>query len=335
MFGSEILEVAIALIFIYFLMSLLCSVVTEYLSGKRKLRPEMLKQGIRKLLGEDDTGTIAGKVFGHSLFTGITRKKKPGSASGEKDGPSNLSARSFSLILFDTLLDSQPVKPVQQPGTAAASYSLTDIANQTIADIETKISQLPNTELKKSLNALLNSAKMNVENAEDVLAEFQSSIEKWYDDAMDRVSGWYKRKTQPVILAIALIACAVINVDTFVIADSLFQDSTLRESIIAEAEKRVEQQAATGEETDIVQIREELEQLQIPLWWNADAGVKNLVPDDFAGWLMKLAGILVSALAVSLGAPFWFDLLSRFINMRSSGKKPDKGEKTATLAVVQ
>jgi hypothetical protein len=46
-------------------------------------------------------------------------------------------------------------------------------------------------------------------------------------------------------------------------------------------------------------------------------------------YLMKILGLLMSALAVSLGAPFWFDTLSKFMNVRGAGAKPDPVKKTA------
>jgi len=42
----------------------------------------------------------------------------------------------------------------------------------------------------------------------------------------------------------------------------------------------------------------------------------------------NIFGFIITALAISLGAPFWFDLLNKFINLRSAGKKP---EETAQL----
>jgi hypothetical protein len=38
---------------------------------------------------------------------------------------------------------------------------------------------------------------------------------------------------------------------------------------------------------------------------------------------VKILGLLVTVLAISLGAPFWFDLLNRLVNLRSTGKPPD------------
>jgi hypothetical protein len=39
-------------------------------------------------------------------------------------------------------------------------------------------------------------------------------------------------------------------------------------------------------------------------------------------WITKFAGWVLTALAVTLGAPFWFDLLNRLVNLRSSGRRP-------------
>jgi hypothetical protein len=44
--------------------------------------------------------------------------------------------------------------------------------------------------------------------------------------------------------------------------------------------------------------------------------IAYLLKERFGGWLITI-------LAVSLGAPFWFDTLSRFMNVRSAGKPPD------------
>ena len=42
------------------------------------------------------------------------------------------------------------------------------------------------------------------------------------------------------------------------------------------------------------------------------------------GVINKLRGLLVTVCAVSLGAPFWFDLLSKFVNIRRAGIKPEE-----------
>ncbi|MBK9337307.1 MAG: hypothetical protein IPM98_12310 [Lewinellaceae bacterium] len=36
-------------------------------------------------------------------------------------------------------------------------------------------------------------------------------------------------------------------------------------------------------------------------------------------WLVKLAGLLLTGIAVTFGAPFWFDLLRKMLSLRSGG----------------
>ena len=67
---------------------------------------------------------------------------------------------------------------------------------------------------------------------------------------------------------------------------------------------------------DIEVIKQELTELPLPLGWQA-------APDDVLEWLTKIVGLMVTALALSLGAPFWFDALNRLVSVRDSGKSPD------------
>jgi hypothetical protein len=38
--------------------------------------------------------------------------------------------------------------------------------------------------------------------------------------------------------------------------------------------------------------------------------------------IQMIAGWFVSGFAISMGAPFWFDLLGKIMNVRNSGNKP-------------
>lgn len=51
-------------------------------------------------------------------------------------------------------------------------------------------------------------------------------------------------------------------------------------------------------------------------WWRA-------APSDPGNLLRKILGWLLTALGVSLGAPFWFDLLNKLVNLRGAGPRPE------------
>jgi hypothetical protein len=300
------------------------------------------------------------------------------------------------------------------------------------------------------------------------LAKLTEAIETWFNDSMDRVSGWYKRRTQLVHVVLALGFAVVLNVDSVLIVKRLATDSALRKSIVAQAEKFAEQppvqvnppaaparpqqqgdQTGAGSATESgaaappislvlnpastpggssilgsltlatpapangIQVkvtttdeakvpapapvtiaggaktktftittkplaapasvtlnasydgnsadavltlsdtpqekyrilREQLDHLDLPVGW-VTPGKDEAAAQEFRewpGWFWRtdfnvwagkwwqairfhLLGWILTAAAGSIGAPFWFDLLNKFITIRSAGKKPEEKE---------
>lgn len=46
--------------------------------------------------------------------------------------------------------------------------------------------------------------------------------------------------------------------------------------------------------------------------------------DNILGWLTKLLGLVLTGMAAAQGAPFWFDILKKIVNVRGSGVNPDE-----------
>jgi hypothetical protein len=357
MFGSETLEVAIGLVLVFFIMSLLCSTVTEWISRVLALRAKTLKDGIYKLINNDEN--LKNNIFNHPLFKGLSSKVNEKGKWWDSikignwwifkkrdDGPSALPAGTFSLILFDTLIDAEKTPGDGYKEIAASSKvkdddikddkskSLFKTSQKVVETLEAKIDSLDNQETKQVLRAFLTTAKTKVNNLEGVVAEFRTSIEKWFDDSQERVTGWYKRKSQLIVLGLALVLCFSLNVDSFGIANSLFNDSALRSTVVAAAEAKVEQSVSTDNTSELTfsELRDELYGLNLPIGWTSETEDPNRIPDSFWGWLLKIVGILITAFAVSLGATFWFDLLGKLVNMRAAGKKPDTTEEISAKA---
>jgi len=118
-----------------------------------------------------------------------------------------------------------------------------------------------------------------------------------------------------------LALAVLLNVDTVTLAKSLWLDSALRGSAVELATKTVTQGQGDLAQATLVTLQQDLRPL--PVGWDPAKGR----PD--ANWYQspaaifaKLIGWLITALAISLGAPFWFDLLSKFGCRRASGNKP-------------
>lgn len=193
--------------------------------------------------------------------------------------------------------------------------------------------------LAGSLAPLLDDAAGDVE-------RFRENVEMWFNDGMDRVSGAYKRHTMAWQAVIGLLLAVLMNVDAVQITRTLWHDSAVRQVIVAQAEGvAARDQAPAGGAGEFSALTTQVSSLGLPVGWRGceapAAGTAVSAVSESAslgtpllwcaegGWnwlglLPMLLGWCLTAAAVSLGAPFWFDTLKRFISIRSSGKAPEE-----------
>lgn len=296
MFGSPVLDIMIGLFFIYLMLSILCSSINELFARFLDMRANTLEAGIQKLLTDSALGDkLSQKFYQNPLIQALAQGKEK---------PSYIPAKNFALALLDTIEDISPTNPDASPSPE----------KKTIDDLRATIAGLPDGEVKQSLSMLIS-------HAGESLDEARKNIEGWFNDSMDRVSGLYKRKAHTIIMIIAFLVSAGWNADSVFIAQSILQSPTLRSSLVAAAEEQAKK-TLNGPNADPKQTVEEVvqmsETLKLPIGWS-DARR----PVGALAYLSKFFGLLVTALALSLGAPFWFDMLNKVINLRSSGKPPD------------
>jgi hypothetical protein len=197
-------------------------------------------------------------------------------------------------------------------------------------------------------------------------SKFRRELEDWFDREMARVSGWYSRWTQWIMVAVGILLAVVLNISLVTIGKTLWTDPTLRSAVVAEAERAAEPStpapsgsaetstavapvtpstattptsevatattnsgdvapstgdaSGTSEQPDsptVTQAVSDLDELGLPIGWSSTA---------WPGWdpflLLHLIGMLMVGVAASFGAPFWFDLLNRVVNLRAAGKPP-------------
>jgi len=203
-----------------------------------------------------------------------------------------------------------------------------------LGNIQRAVDKLPAGHTKESLLVLLDKTKRETAAAADQLARLQANVEQWFNQAMDRVGGWYKRWTQKILLAIAGVLVVAANADTIALANRFLRDNALRASIVNVAEKTIHNVAAKpAEDMEARQaLLSDAAKLNLPLGWvrtEGDPYANDQVPGDVRGWLAKILGLPITALAVSMGAPFWFDTMSKFINLRGTGTPPGETKKSA------
>jgi hypothetical protein len=323
--GSIVLEVAIGLFFVYLLLSLLCSAISEYIEAKFNNRAKYLRQGITLLLNDTDSGGVdlAKQLYEHGLIRPLYR-------DGNKL-PSYIPSRTFSLALWNLATAAAiPERDSGRPGAQPAG-----VTNDLKRIREVVATSLPNHELRAALLTLIDEANGDLEKA-------RRNIEEWYDAMMDRVAGWYKRLTSVMLLVLGFGTAVLVNADTISIAQTLARDGVLRASIIGAAQERLATPlppstatAADPEARDRIatqnlgEARATVDALGLPLGWVTESANKNdprRLPGAPFEWLLKIIGLALTGFAVSQGAPFWFDLLNKFIVIRSTVKPAEKSQ---------
>ncbi|MFN0201559.1 MAG: hypothetical protein ACKVTZ_08560, partial [Bacteroidia bacterium] len=205
-----------------------------------------------------------------------------------------------------------------------AVFDTTDIANFDL--FKRWISFIPEEKLNDFTKAIAKSCK--------TLEELEEKLQNYFNDYMDRVSGWYKRKMQLMITCISFIFCFALNIDTIQITQTLWSNEAMRTSIANVAEDYYEQHTQDSthtlkDSTATANFKQELKTIhntieeynQLPFGWKMSEW-KAMNPNTTFFWV-KILGFALSCLALSLGAPFWFDVLGKMINLRVTGKKPE------------
>jgi hypothetical protein len=277
------LDVVIGMVIVFLAVSLICSSVNELLSSALSLRANTLKDALDSLLGSE----LARTVLDHSVI--------PAAPKGGPKSPAYIEPALFASALLDTVMPSHPAaaQTAEAPGALPAASAL-----------------LARSPANGAIGAFVRAAG-------DDYKLLHQQVSEWYDAYMDRVSGAYKRNTQAVIAVIAICVVGILNVDSFKVYKQLTNQGVVAAALAAKGDallKSGQQQAPTtlGEAADNVNVR--IAALPVPIGWHRD---------DFVNpWWQKVVGLLVTMVAASLGAPFWFDALSKLANLRSVGAKP-------------
>jgi len=294
MFGSDILDVALGMVFVYLLLSLICSAVKELIEQVMKHRPKDLENSLRELLADPDGTGLVQKIYNHGMVFGLFRGAY-NPAGSKRNLPSYIPSRNFCLALLNVIAPD---------------------SDSSITSLRQSVARIDNQKVKAALQAMLNDA------GEDV-ARFRSNLEGWFNSAMERASGWYKRRAQIVIFVLGFAAAILLNVNSITIAKDLWSNKAKRDVLVSAAQGYLVKQPqgpGTGAATLDPGLKNDLDELQrLGLTFGrkpSGTGPRALL------WiyLASIAGWLVTACAISMGAPFWFDMLNKVSLVRSTIK---------------
>jgi hypothetical protein len=312
------LDVAIGLFFIYLILSLLVSGIQELIATVLEWRAKQLKEAIQILLGDNEANDpsakqaqkIANQLWNHPLIRSLNQRKIiRGSA-----GPSYISSKMFAAALLEI---------IQTDYDFNTSGTIDDILESI------KENKKLDPEIRRRIYSIALIAQRKASASENGIKFLEKEIRLWFDQSMERASGVYNRNVKGVTLLIGFAVTLAINADTFHILENLNKDAALRSSINQVATKIV----AENKEPSLDKINSYFDNITMPLGWytmeefkkqvNPRYPAKSKLGDWVLGIIKLIFGWLLSAGAIAMGAPFWFDLLGKFINVRNSGQVPE------------
>ena len=268
MFGSTVLEVAIGLTFCYGTLALVVSTLQEALAAAFSLRANMLLAAIKRMLDDPRCEALAQSLYDHPLVNphGSSTARRPLSVR-----PSYIEPAHFAIALLDSLR-TNPAIPLQAA-----------------------IEALPDEQVRRVLLALLRQSGGD-------LARFQEGIAGWFNSAMERLSGVYKRRQLLISFLLAMLLSIMLNIDSIHLFQTLWQNPALAAQIKA---------APAGLDPEALR-----QMWALPIGWT------TFPPTLDNTFVLQVAGWLITAGTTLFGAPFWFDLLQRAVQLRSTGAKP-------------
>jgi hypothetical protein len=371
--SSGIIDLAIGLSFVFGVTAALSSMVTEVISRFLGLRASYLLSGLRALvdngkwdteLSQADTDYADVKKMMKDPGAAPSNPENPPSATGALLGGPILSSQGMAGQISSRNLILTPTEPAkhrlkmtaaggpwskwsqfrslpayissQSFGEAVLDLVVPNAAGQTTMDtIAQNVDKLPD-----SMSSFRSSLQALVKDAGGDVTRFRSSVESWYDDHMDRVSGWYKRHVAIITLVAGTVLVVLFNINALTIGRTLYTQNTVSSAISMVAAKGGSCPVASTRSQCLADLQAQLSAAAaagLPIGWGTVRDCTE--PGAHCNWLdqrgifsrhggsgwqlvLVILGFLIMIIAMVPGAQFWFGLLTKIGSLRSTGPKP-------------
>jgi hypothetical protein len=313
---TALVDVAIGLSLIYLGSSLFVTVINEYIASTFELRGKELSRHLGDLLGPLEEAAKSNPAFRVLLDQHANVR-------------SYVDPNVLAQVIVACLSAPAPLGVAQGAPAAGAA-----------PDLMHAIALLPDSRIKAVLWTLAQSAKNDVE-------KLVSTTSLWVDRSLTVLGESYKRQMQRITFALGLVLAVFFNIDTVHVVARLYLDKELRDEVVVAAEQYTKQVTpdviATCPKLSADEARKNPKCAPVrslakaisersatfgtlPIGWQSTqlaAVFSREFPQRVLGWLL-------TAIAISLGAPFWFDLLNRFVNLRHTIERPTADTDTSS-----
>jgi hypothetical protein len=327
-------DILIGLSVVMLLVSMIVTVVTQFFIGLAQLRGKHLLGGIADLLAQIQPGMprqvaekIAETVLSHPLVSDVNGRL--GSVVHREE---------LTKLLLELASDEGP-HHLQDDAKQHLIAALAANGAGTPEQIRQKLQNVRSLALQLELAhpELTNAARARIAMLEQANSQFVGKINLWFDQTMDRVSGRFTANTRLVTFTTGLLIALVLQLDTAALVSRLSMDENARKALVDRATGLTN--APNSAASDAFSFSPADQRAVRDLMTSNIIGAPTNVTDwldrwDSRNWPMKVIGILLTAVLLSLGAPFWYNALQNLVRLRSViASKDDQQREQRQLAV--
>lgn len=338
---DAILEVAIGLVMMWMVISVVVMEIQSWLTQALNTRAKFLEASLLTMFRNEQM--LVNEFYNHPAVKELGTFDRKGNYKRPTYIPTDVFAKVAMELLMNTREQSAYIAPEE--------ISLNELT--------ARIQQV------KSLNAEMNELvdyifpgvekidqlRTDIREVQVKLDQYRENLEKWFDNNMEKASIWYKQNASTMAFFIGLGVALFFNVDTINVIQKLWREPTIRQALVAQADTYELEEGIDN----IAQVPGYFDSLSLPVGWTSVPAVdtttcRNLVTFtqegqiayragnecrtfvnipatyDVTGWLLKVLGLVASAFAARQGAPFWFDLLRKLVNLRNTTQSPRREE---------
>lgn len=339
---DAILEVAIGIVMMWLILSVATMEIQNWLTQVLNTRAKFLEEILLEMF-KNEKGLLD-RFYNHPAIKELGKFDRKGNYKKPTYIPNDV----FSRVTMELLTSTSKQYASAAPETISLS-AMADAVKQ-VKEISPELKDLAE-HLFPGLDEHVNTLSTSVESVQNKLKQYQDNVEKWFNHNMDNASGWYKENALTMAFLIGLGLAVAFNVDTINITERLWREPTIRQALVAQADTYQLQEGTAN----ITQVPGYFDSLTMPIGWtsipatdqtackqfvsftaNAEIAFRmgnecralvNVPPvNDFIGWVIKILGFVISAFAARQGAPFWFDMLKKLVNLRSNIQSPKQDE---------
>lgn len=292
---SQALEVVIGLVFIYYVLGSIVSLITQWINEAFETRGRSLEKHLMRIVGDKQVGDFV-KLPQLEALRPIRYKNM------------------FSVFTSAT----EPKKVEKIPAaTLVESYfdfvGLTANTEVNADGLKNIITVLPETETRQAILKWIDQGVNNVE-------ELRKRTTTYFSGVMEQASSTFKSNARSFVIVLSILLTLLLGTDSIELAKTLWTNAGVRALAVAQAQVAVQQEGADANIDDLIQQLGALNIVHIG-WW-------QMTPPD-GNWVLyvvlKILGLSLTAAAVSQGSSFWYDLLKKVVS-KGGGGGGDSGE---------